>query len=307
MMDDATLDALAQRQQGLVTAGQLAKFGLSPYQVQQRVRSGRIVLVRRGVFRLCGVAPGWRLSAVAAVLAAGDVAVLSHRSAAVVWDMIDVHDETGPLELTAPGQRRLDGVTTHRARLRPGEVAKHHAMPVTTPERTLLDLAGTCTAIELGRLCDTGLRRRIVTLAKLHAVVAAHAGAGRRRLAPVHAVLADRLPGYDPGASDWEKRMDRIWDRLGLPPAERQYRIRLGRRTYRPDRAIVDLRIAVDWNGFDPHGLRGHFDRDSDRRAALAAAGWYPLDFTSRSRPELICSTVMAVVGERRHLLGVAG
>jgi hypothetical protein len=97
--------------------------------------------------------------------------------------------------------------------------------------------------------------------------------------------------------------MDRVWDELGLPVSERQYRIRIGRRTYRPDRAIVDLKIAVEWTGFDPHGRRGNLDRDSDRRAALAAAGWYPLDFTSRSRPEVICRTVLAVVDERRRLM----
>jgi hypothetical protein len=177
---------------------------------------------------------------------------------------------------------------------------------VTSAERTLFDLAATTPAPELGRLCDEALRRRIVTLGRLHALVKVHGGGGRRRLEPIHAVLADRIAGYDPGANDWERRMDRMWDRLGLPAAERQYRVRVGRRTYRPDRAIVDLKIAVDWTGFDPHGLRGNVDRDSDRRAALAAAGWYPLDFTSRSRPEVICRAVLAVVAERRTLFGRA-
>lgn len=107
-----------------------------------------------------------------------------------------------------------------------------------------------------------------------------------------------------PGANDWEQRMDLLWDQLGLPAAKRQYPIRVDGRTFRVDRAIVDLRIAVEWAGFDPHGQRGNLDRDSTRRALLTAAGWCCLDFTSRSSPELICRTVSTVAAQRARLLG---
>jgi hypothetical protein len=301
------LDRLARRQHGLVTVSQLCELGVTRHQIDQLCAVARLIRIRRGVYRLCGVAPSWRSMALAAVLAAGDGAVLSHRSAAILWGMFDHRDETGPLELTTRRLCRLEGVRAHRHGLTPTEVTARHHIPVTTAERTLLDLAESLDLTELGRACDEALRRRIVTLGRLHGVASGHEGSGRRRLHPMHAVLADRIPGYDPGANAWEQRMDRQWDRLGLPPAERQYRIRIGRRTYRPDRAIVDLKIAVDWNGYDPHGLRGNVDRDSDRRAELAAAGWYPLDFTSRSRPDLICRSVLAVVAERRALFGLAG
>jgi len=280
----------------------LVALGYSPRQIQLLVASGLVVPVRRGVYRLCGAQPGWRMSAMAAVLAAGDPAVLSHRSAAVLWELIDKHERSGPLEITAPGLCRLDGIKACRADLPDREMTKRFGIPVTTVERTLFDLANTVDAEALGRLCDEALRRRILTMAKLRALVDAHPAPGRRKLKPILAVLGDRIPGHDPGANDWELKMDRMWDQMGLPEAERQYRIRIGRRTYRLDRAIVDLKIAVEWNGFDPHGRRGNLDRDSDRRAALAAAGWYPLDFTSRSRPETICRTVLAVVDERRRM-----
>jgi hypothetical protein len=302
----ATLDHLGQRQFGLVTSRQLADLGFTTDQVRLLVASGRLVRVRRGVYRLLGVETTWQSVAFAAVLAGGVGAVLSHRSGGVLWGLLDRHGETGPMEIVAPRARSLGGVTVHHQRLVGAEVTRRQGIPVTSAERTLLDLAATTPASELGRLCDEGLRRRIVTLGRLHAVVDGHGGGGRRRLEPIQAVLADRIPGYEPGANDWERGMDRMWDRLGLPAAERQYRLQIGRRTYCPDRAIVDLKIAVDWNGFDLHGRRGNFDRDSDRRAALAAAGWYPLDFTSRSRPEVICRAVLAVVAERRELFGRA-
>jgi len=301
MKGHGELEVLALRQHGLVTSRQLAGVGYNPHRTQRLVESGVLVPVRRGVYRLWGATPSWRMSAMAAILAAGPEAVLSHRSAGVLWGLIDQHEESRPLEITAPGNCRLEGVRANRAYISQQEVTKRFGIPVTTAERTMLDLAASIEADELGRLCDEALRRRILTTERLRVVVDSHQGPGRRKLKPVIAVLRDRIPGYDPGANDWELSMDRMWDRLGLPPAERQYRVRIGRRTYRVDRAIVDLRIAVEWNGFDTHGRRGNMDRDSDRRAALAAAGWYPLDFTSRSRPELICQTVLAVVGERRR------
>jgi hypothetical protein len=304
---EPALAQVARRQHGLVATSQLMQLGLTRRQVGTLVASGLLAPVRRGVYRLCGVAPSWRSMALAAVLAAGEGAILSHRSAAVLWGMLDHHDETGPLELTTARLCRLAGVDAHRHALAPTERTTRFAIPVTTAERTLLDLAESLDPTDLGRACDEALRRRIITLGRLHGVASAPTRSGRRRLHPIQAVLADRIPGYDPGANAWEQRMDRLWDRLGLPAAERQYRIRVGRRTYRPDRAIVDLQIAVDWNGYDPHGLRGNIDRDSDRRAELAAAGWYALDFTSNSRPDLICRSVLAVVAERRALLGRAG
>jgi very-short-patch-repair endonuclease len=298
------LEVLAHRQLGLVARMQLAALGYSRRQIELLVISGLLLPVRRGVYRTWGATPSWRMYAMAAVLAtgAGTGAVLSHRSAAVLWDLIDEHEESGPLEITSSRGCRLDGVRAHCADIRQREGTRRFGVPVTTAERTLLDLANTVDAEELGRLCDEALRRRILTVGGLRAVVDAHPGPGRRKLKPILAVLSDRIPGYDPGANEWELRMDRMWDQLGLPGAERQYRVRIGGKTFRLDRAVVDLKIAVEWNGFNPHGHRGNLDRDSDRRAALAAAGWYPLDFTSRSRPETILRTVLAVVEERRQL-----
>jgi hypothetical protein len=248
----------------------------------------------------------WHSAALAAVLAAGNEAVLSHRSAGVLWGFLDRHAESRAIEVIVPDRRGITGVVAHHQRLGPGEVTLRDGIPVTTAERTLLDLAATEPAEVLGRLCDEGLRRRIITLGRVHATVEAHRGPGRRRLAPIRAVLADRIVGYDPGANNWERQADRLWDRLGLPAAKRQYPIRVGGRTFRVDRAIVELRIAVEWAGFDPHGQRGSLDRDSDRRALLTAAGWCCLDFTSRSSPELICRTVSAVAAQRGRLFGQA-
>lgn len=302
------IDAIGRRQHRLVTLHQLNRLGYSRHAVFRLAGAGRLIPIRRQVYRLCGAAPTWHSSALAAVLAAGEGAVLSHGSAGVLWGLLDRPPAGASLHLTLPGQRRLDGVASHRSSLRPGEVTRRDLIPVTGPERTIVDLAGSAPAsdpAEVGRLIDEVLRRRLTTPRRLLAAADRHAGSGRRSLVSLRMALADRGIGYDPGANDWERAMDRMWDRMALPAARRQYRIRVaGGISYRPDRAIVEARIAVDWNGYGMHGTRSGFDHDSDRRGRLAAAGWYPLDFTSRSDPRLICTTVRAVYAERLHLLG---
>lgn len=300
------LDAAGRCQHGLVTCQQLDRMGYSSDGVFRLVRSGRLIPVRRRVYRLCGAVPTWHSAAMAAVLAAGEGAALSHESAAVLWGLLDREHATGALHITSPAQCRLDGVVAHRRPLGPGEATRHAFIPVTSVERTLLDLAGSASSpapAGIGGLIDDAVRRGLTTSKRLLVAAERHGGPGRRLLAPVRAALRDRGIGYDPGANGWEMAMDRMWDRMGLPPARRQYRIRVaGGRSYRPDRAIVEARIAVDWNGYWPHGTRSGFDHDSTRRAHLAAAGWYPLDFTSRSDPELICTTVLAVYRERLYV-----
>jgi very-short-patch-repair endonuclease len=93
-----------------------------------------------------------------------------------------------------------------------------------------------------------------------------------------------------------------LWDQFGLPAAERQQKVRTRWRTYVIDRAIVELKIGVEWNGRDSHGTRSGFDYDSDRRADLVAAGWLMLDFTSNSSPARIRRTIIKAVEDRQAL-----
>ncbi|MGH9058368.1 MAG: hypothetical protein ACRDZY_02455, partial [Acidimicrobiales bacterium] len=209
-----------------------------------------------------------------------------------------------PIELTSSRPMRLHRVKSHRTPLPPTQRGIHLGIPVTSPERTVLDLAPHTGRDALGRLVDESIRHGLVKLPRLWAVYRAEVPGRTAGVRALRAVLADRMPGFDPGANEWELKMDRLWDQLGLPPAVRQYSIRVGRRVYRPDRAIVELKIAVDWNGYAPHGERAISDYDSDRRGDLSAAGWWPLDFTSKSTPRHICRVVTSVVAQRQQALG---
>src|SRR6202011_1065067 len=114
-------------------------------------------------------------------------------------------------------QLRLDGVAGHLRVPRPGERQICLGIPVTSPERTIVDLAATLTVDELGECVDDALRRDLVRLYRLRKVTGDATRSGWRRLKPLRRVLAERIPGYDSGGSDWERNMDRLWEVWGLP------------------------------------------------------------------------------------------
>ncbi len=306
------LDRIAGRQHGLVSLRQAGRHKLTRRQIDWDRARGRMVGVRRSVSRWCGAGPSWRMMAMAAVLAAraaGDRAVLSHRSAGVLWDLLpppagDESDESDEsLEITSDRQHRLRGVRAHRHGLTERERTTRHGIPVTTIERTLLDLAESCDGDEMGRLIDEALRRELTTVPRLHAMLRAHAGPGRRRTASMRAALSERGAGYHPGGSRREQERDRLWDHLGLPEAQRQHEVQIRGRTYVLDRAIVELKIGIEWNSREWHGTRSRFYYDTERRNALIQQGWLILDFTMKTSPQTIVRTVMAAVEQRKLLL----
>ncbi len=306
------IDLLARRQLCLITARQLAETGLSDRSIARAVAAGRLVRFRRGVYLLPGHQPTWETAVMAAVLAAGEPAVASHLTAVRLWALEPdrkAYPETAPeaaIHLSALRAVRLPGVSAHRRNVPPTQrsrAGQSGQVPVTSVARTLVDLSADFDAERLGRCVDEALRRRIVSLSQLTSVYGAARGPGRRRLSSIHQVLAERVPGFDPGANDWERKMDDLWDEMGLPQAVRQYEIRCGNRTYRVDRAIVELRLAVEWVGVEYHGQVGRFRRDRCRISDLALAGWDLVEVTSDWSEERIKRTVLAKAEERRRLL----
>ena len=174
---------------------------------------------------------------------------------------------------------------------------------MTSPARTLFDLASMMDADGLGRYTDEALRRGLLDLTQLRRTYDEHAGGGRRGLGPLRQVLSERIVGFDPGANDWERRMDGLWDRLGLPTARRQHVIVTRGGRYRVDRAVVDLRLAIEWAGNEFHGQRGRYSQDRLRISDLVQAGWDVVEVTPNWTPERLRRTVLAKVAQRQSLL----
>lgn len=306
-VETEALHGLATRQLGLVTVAQLGAIGVSRDRRIWLVRTGQLRRVRQGVYQSAGVLPSWESTVLSAVLAAGELSVASHLTAGRLWDLFDGDprlEEAGHIDLSAPRVHRLHGVRVHRIPLRPSERTVRRRVPVTAVDRTLLDLCGVLDEATLGRCVDEALRRGLTRTARLRAFVEGHAGPGRRPIAPLRAVLVDRA-GHAAGSNAWEEAMDRRWDRLRLPPARRQFRVRTAGRTYVLDRAIPGAKVAVEWAGWDRHGRRSQFHEDTLRTSDLQQAGWLVVVVTHRWSDERLVATVHAAVA-RQQGAGVA-
>ena len=201
----------------------------------------------------------------AAVLASGADAVASHGSAASLWGMGAA--TPGLVEVITPGNRgRRAGILAHRAHLPDGERTVRHHVPVTTPARTLLDLAGVLEARDLEAMLARAEREGLVRAAEMRQLLALHPG--HRGARAIRRVL--QLPG---GAaltrSAAEAELLALVREAGLPSPE--CNVSMGR--YELDFLWRDARIAVEVDGFRYHSARQRFEGDRRRDADLVAAG----------------------------------
>jgi very-short-patch-repair endonuclease len=200
----------------------------------------------------------------AAVLACGDRAVLSHRSAAALWGIRKWAPARA--EVTIATQRRRPGVVVHVRRTTPTERAVHVGIPVTTVARTIVDLAHEFDADELERLVrETEFQKRLDVAAIRHSLI--------WRSAPSLDSLLDRIA---PTQSRHEDRLLRLCERFGLPAPLTQQSV--GGRTV--DFLWPEARLVVEVDSWDAHGTRSAFQNDRTASNGLQLAGYVVLRFT---------------------------
>lgn len=288
---DLTVARLAARQHGAISRRQALAAGLTRHQVDRRIASGRLVVLRRGVFAIAGAPASWHQVVMGSVLAGPPGTVACESTACRVWAFEPCPPDTG-LHVLSPGsgRGRTPGVVGHRSTLIvPADLSRRSGVPVTSPSRTLVDSCGSLGVDDTGAALDDLLRRRIVTLDKVRATAARLAGPGRRKMRPIAEVLAQRAEGYELSDSDLEVRALTLLRRAGLALPVQQHRVVVGGRRYLLDLAYPEHLIAVELNGWEWHGrYRSGFDRTHDRQAALASAGWIVLPFTSETIDTLV-------------------
>jgi hypothetical protein len=261
---DPAIAALADRQHGVVSRPQLLVLGLSKGDVDRRLRARRLHRLYPGVY-----AVGHRVLThegrwMAAVLAAGPDAVLSHATAAAAWDIRPVGG--GAIHVTIPtatGRARRKGLRIHRSvTLTPHDTTTLRGIPVTDPHRTLTDLARTLT----GRPLEQAVNRaeRLVDFERL------------RHTAPpcLQAVLAR----YTTAAtrSELEERFLRLCDDHGIPRPE----VNAGIEGFEVDFVWRDARLIVEVDGYAFHRSPRAFEHDRERDVVLETKGWRVMRFT---------------------------
>jgi predicted transcriptional regulator of viral defense system len=166
---DAEIAALAAAQHGVVARRQLLTLGLSNTAISLSARVGRLHRLYHGVYAVGHTVMTREGRWMAAVMAAGDSAVLSHATAAAAWELRP--PGAGAIHVTVPGdggRKRRPGLRIHRSRtLEPTDTTTHDAIPITTPTRTIIDLATTLKGRPLEQALDRADQRGLVDFADL--------------------------------------------------------------------------------------------------------------------------------------------
>ncbi|HVL94997.1 MAG TPA: DUF559 domain-containing protein [Solirubrobacteraceae bacterium] len=272
---DGIIGALADAQWGVVARRQLVAGGVTAGAIEHRLRAGRLRPLHRGVYAVGHVALDRRAHALAAVLACGGKAVLSHDSAAALLRMTDRWPAEHVVTVPDHGGRRRPGIAIHAVRrLDPRDVTMVDGIRVTAPARTLLDLAETLPLDRLQRVLGEAQVQRLVTLADLRDQMAR--SPGRRGLAPLAALLDDGLA--QPTRSELEARFQRLIRDARLPVPEFNTAVE----RLEVDAVWRDRRVVVELDGWRFHRSRDAFERDRDRQRRLAAAGYRVIRVTHR-------------------------
>ena len=276
---DARIAALAARQHGVVSRAQLFALGARAHQIDDRVNAGRLVPLHRGVYAVGHAALRIEGRWLAAVLACGPGAVLSHRDAAALWELASAG--TGQVHVSVPGRagrRRRDGIVVHRpTSLPPEQATTRRGIPVTSPARTLVDFAEVSRRPALVRAVAQSEVVRVFDLTAVEEAIAAQPGrTGARRLARV---LDDQVGEVSVTRSELEARFLDIAAAAGLP----RPRVNAVVAGLEVDFLWATLGLVVETDGFRFHGTRSAFERDRERDAVLMAAGLRVLRFTHRA------------------------
>jgi very-short-patch-repair endonuclease len=265
---DRAMAALAGRQHGVVARWQLLGLGMGPEAIKSRMRHRALHLVHRGVYavghRALTVEGGW----MAAVLAFGPGAVLSHRSAAHLWGLVP-RARIRP-EVTKSGfARGRPHLVVHRSSLPVDEIVRVRGIPVTSVPRTMFDLAGMLADRDVERAwneMEVRERRGRLSIPKL---LERYPG---RRGSLVLARLAERktLP-VGITRNDFEEAFLGFVDAHALPRPRMNAHIALRGRFYEIDCFWEEMRVAIELDGGGAHRTEGAFEKDRERDRILTA------------------------------------
>jgi very-short-patch-repair endonuclease len=271
---------VAAAQHGVIAHWQLQELGLGAEAIRYRLATGSLHPIHRGVYAAGHGPLSWRGRWMAAVLASGDGAVLSHRSAAALW-RIWPHRPGMPEVLVPRPRANLPGVIRRCSNLSPAEVTNRHNVPVTSVDRTLLDLAAVVTRPQLTQAFHEAEGQRLTTPHSLARALAARPG--RRGNKNIRAVLDDAGYGAGITRSVLEARFTAFLRRHHLPPPERNAELHLGPLRIEADCVWREASVIVELDGREFHETASAFERDRERDRIAAVHGWTPVRVTARN------------------------
>ena len=275
---DRLIAQVASAQHGVVAYWQLTDLGLSDDAIHYRAKAGRLHQLYVGVYAVGHTKLTIRGRWMAAVLACGPDAVLSHRDAAALWQVR--RSSRGFIDVTAPGRTRnaRSGLDVHRPRkpLEPDERTVHDGIPVTAVPRTLLDLASVVPLNSLRYAWEDAERQRLFDLTEIQTV--RNRFKRRKGLKHIDLLIAERRPLPQITRSRLEQMFLEFCARYGLPTPSMN--VWIGE--FEVDAVFPDHHVAVELDGRDYHSHATAQERDPVRDLKLQILGYKPTRITYR-------------------------
>jgi hypothetical protein len=282
-LDRAMVDHAASRY-GLITIAEARKLGLTAHMLATRVTNGQLWVVGRGLYRLAGTPATWEQRVLATCLLGGTGAVASHRAAAVLWEIGQIRP--GRAEVCVPKGRsarraaRL-GRVHHSFRLADDDVTTCKQIPVTTPARTVVDLAGDVSRSTLVNLVDDVVCNNLATLDDLDKCLG-RLGRNHPGKPAFGEVRKAWTPGPNAGSAE-EMRVVRSLVERGIPEPRRQHEVfSEGKLVARMDFAWPAEKVGLELQSLRWHGTPERFHTDRVRLLHLRSLGWDVVEVTPR-------------------------
>jgi hypothetical protein len=263
----------ARRQLGNVSRIQLLDLGLSKGGIEWRLRNGSLVVRYTGVYAIAPARVDPPALAAAAVLAGGPNAVASHATAGFLWGFVARWEPSPEITLTA-GDRRPRHILTHRCpSLTARDVTHQRGIAVTSPARTVLDLAPRLTSKQRSRLINDGRLSGYLRLAALAEILERN---------PRHPATTLLTPFVENPAHPTRSKMEddflAFLARYGLPTPQINVQVN-GREV---DAFFPEHHLIVELDGWDTHQSRTAFEDDRERDAQNLAHGHSTIRITRR-------------------------
>ncbi len=272
---DLEIVRIAERQRWLVHRRQLLAAGIGRGAIAHRLRTGLLHVVYRDVYLLGRARIEPFGLATAAVLHFHPRAIVSHRTAAALWGLLDSEDAEKPVELTliARGAHPRRGLKLHRvASLPAADLRRYRGLPVSSPARTLVDLAGSVGTFELENALAECRNRNLTSDGKIRAALE-HAP-GRTGAARLRALLDAETVART--RSQAERRLIGLLRAADLPDPIANAVV-CG---HEVDLHWPAQRLIVEFDGWETHRTRAAFETDRRRDQRLIAAGYRVIRIT---------------------------
>lgn len=247
--------------------------------IEDRIARGQLRRAGRGVYAVGHARADLRAGWMGAVLSAGPDAVLSHRSAAALWGLLPARRIEPEVTRSTRARRRGD-VLIHQLALAADEITIVDGIPVTSPSRTLLDLASVSSRQQVERAFNEAEVRGLVDRLSVPELLQRYPRRRGARMLKSILGAGSHLRGIT--RKELERRFGALLDSTDLPKPRRNADVAVAGRFFEADCLWEKQRLIVELDGRAVHGTEMSFERDRERDRLLVADGWRVIRVTWR-------------------------